>query len=143
MKKVVGIFMTMVMVFVMISVAFGEMIEEVENFCNENRNLKLYAESIRIHDYYIVGDCAYAVSNFGGDDYDSIYELMMGYESYLKDNYPDFAKDVEIDITYVGSTENYEMICVWLKLNNGKTFKDYLFCEPEVSEISGIMTCRK
>ena len=143
MKKVVGIFMAMVMVFMIFSVALGDMTEEVYDFCNENESLKYYAESIAHYDYYIVGDCAYAVSNFGGDNYDGIYELFMAYESYLKENYPELERDVEIDITYVGSTENYEMICVWLKLNNGKTFKDYLESEPEVSELSGIFTCKK
>ena len=144
MKKIIGIFMTIVLVSLIVSVAFGDgRANELIEFCKGDKYLEKYIKSIELYDYNIIGDCAYAVSDFDEEDYKDMYDFMDNYHLYLEENWPDFANDVNIEFTYVGSTENYCIICVWLKLNNGKVMSDYVDREPPVSEISALVACAK
>lgn len=141
MKKVIGIFMTMVMVFLIFSIAFGD-VQEVVDFCNDHKMLEMYAKSMEINVYNIIGDCAYTIGTIG-EQYDDIYDFMENYRSYLEKDWPDFADDVKIEYTYVGMTENYILLGVWLKLDNGKLMCDYVSNEPAVTEMSAVVYCKR
>lgn len=139
MKKVIGIFMAMVMVFIMMSMALGDAYnwyDEVKDFCNDNRNLEQYVAVEG--DYNIVNGVAYACGNIGSQ-YTDMYDFMDNYPNYLKKYWPEFAEDVIIDYTYAGSTEHTYILCVWLKLENGKVFSDYVEYEPNVTEMSALV----
>lgn len=143
MKKVIGIFMAIVFVFVFGSMAFGEIADEVIEFCKDNALKTYLREDNDTYGYNIIGDCGYVISNMG-EEFDDIYDFMANYkDGYLRKYWPEFANDVEVEFTYVGRTEHYEMICVWLKLNNGKVMSDYVETEPEVSELSGMIVFKR
>lgn len=143
MKKVIGIFLMMVMVFTMMTVAFGDTREEIINYCeNDKRNFGQYITGDEF--YNIVGDCAYAIANFEGCGHeDDIRDFMAFYQDYLAENWPEFAEDVNVSCTYAGSTENYRLYCIWLELNNGKVFSDYVTDIPDVSVMSGMLALNK
>lgn len=143
MKKVIGIFMAIIMVFLVVSIAFGEsMEEEVKEFALDHKELvKFVSESG--YGYNIVGDCAYAIGNLG-EAFSDVYDFIDNYEEkYIRENWPDFASDVKIEYTYVGMTDNYTIVCVWLTLENGKTFDEYVEGEPALSKMAGLMAFKR
>lgn len=143
MKKVIGIILMMVMVF-MTSVALCDAKDEIINYCKENTHyFKEYIEAES--GYNIVGKHAYAIASFDEQEIGNftIHEFMEWYNTYFTDNWPELAKDVKIDCTYAGHTENYRLYCIWLELNNGKTFNDYIEDEPDVSLISGLLALKE
>ena len=143
MKKVTGILIVLAMVISMVNVAFGDM-EEVYRYVEENGYLDEFVmENYEAQSYNIVGGCAYTIGNLVETEDLDIYEFMEWYPRYLEEHFPKFAEDVIIEFTYAGDTENYVLVTVWLTLENGKVFSDYLYGEPAVSEMAGIMACKK
>lgn len=144
MKKVIGIFLMMVMVFTMMTVAFGDTREEIINYCeNDKRNFGQYITT-EIGQYNIIGGCAYTIAWLDGCEYeDDIRDFMTFFENRLVENWPEFAEDVNVSCTYAGSTENYRLYCIWLELDNGKVFSDYVTDEPDVSVMSGMLALNK
>ncbi len=139
MKKVVGIFMVMFMVFIVIGIALGEEEQwetEVINFCNEHESLKRFVESDE-HEYTIINGCGYIYGKC--TQFKDWHEYINSYGSYLSEQFPELAKEVKYEFTYTGKTEHTTMVCVWLKLENGKVFSDYSEYEPAVSELAGLI----
>ena len=141
MKKVVGIFFAVVMVFVFASIAFAD--EEVTSFCSEHFYLNKFISENGEH-YNVIGNDAYGIGEFG-DYFGTMEDFMDKYVSeYLSDMWPEFAKDVEVEYyTLTIASEHYEYLIVELKLNNGKLMNDYVSYEPAVSRIVGLVPFTK
>ncbi len=140
MKKMMVILMMVMAMFV--NVAFGDAADEVNEFLNENwRYMKEYIVT-EGENYNIVDGIAYAVGNVG-ERFDDMYDFMKHYEDYLKEYWPEFASVVYVDYTYAGSTENYDLICVWLDLKWYGLFSDFVEGEPDTNLMSGLIYCEK
>jgi uncharacterized protein YozE (UPF0346 family) len=141
MKKMMVILMTVIMV-ILASVAYGDTADEVKDFLENNRRyLKEYIVE-EGENYNIVDGIAYTVGNIG-ERFTDMWDFMKNYEKYLKENWPEFAEVVRVDYTYAGSTENYDIICVWLDLKWYGVFSDFIESEPDTNMMSGLIYCEK
>ena len=142
MKKVIGIFLTMVLVAVFVSMAMADY-DEVRSFCLDHFYLNKFVTE-NGERYNIIDSDAYVIGDFG-DYFGTMDDFMDKYVSeYLAPEWPEFANDVEVEYyKVVQDSENYEYLIVELKLSNGKLMNDYLNSEPAVSRITGIIPFAK
>ena len=139
MKKVIGIILTMVFVLAFTTAfALCDYMSEIISYCEQDTyHFGQYIEGSE--HYNVIGDHAYAIAEFSECDATDIREFEKWYKAYLADFCPEIINDVKVDFTYAGHTENYRLYCIWLELDNGKTFGDYVEGEPFVKVMSGMI----
>lgn len=143
MKKIVGIFIVLVLLAISVSIAFGEKYQEAEEFCKRYYYLnKFVTEEGYYGNYNIVNGVAYAISNISDEeDFNTKDKFMENYVSmYLAPHWETFSNEVDVQyFEVVQESENYTYLIVELTLRNGKTMNEYLESEPTVNKIVGII----